>query len=151
MTLATGARLKAERQRLGLTQAELAKATGITTRTVTDWEAGRTSPSVQNLTQLMDHGMDGIFVLTGDRADQLERAAAHRPDTRPTPETGPIGLLVGSSEVLVYHPAETNRCPRCSSSEWVVGGIAADCATCGTALPLVQPRPSETDIERTDA
>lgn len=29
-----------------------------------------------------------------------------------------------------------NRCPGCGMSHWLVGRITAECASCGTALPL---------------
>lgn len=46
--------------------------------------------------------------------------------------------------VVLYHPAETNRCPGCGGAQWHVGRSTAECAVCSTALPLAQLRaPSE--------
>jgi hypothetical protein len=41
---------------------------------------------------------------------------------------------------------ETNHCPGCGRSQWLVGRITAECAFCHSALPLAeqparQPRP----------
>jgi hypothetical protein len=130
-----------------MTQPQLAQAAGVTKRTVIDWEAGRTSPTLLNIEHLMLHGLDGIFVLTGERAGAR---AVSRPPTQPTPQTGPIGLLVGKSRVLVYRPAETDRCLRChAADQWQVGRITAECAACNTALPLVHPSRQSAN-ERTD-
>lgn len=35
-----------------------------------------------------------------------------------------------------YRPHETNACPGCGQSHWMVGRMTAECAFCGTALPL---------------
>ncbi len=35
-----------------------------------------------------------------------------------------------------YRPHETNPCPGCGQSHWMVGRLTAECAFCGTALPL---------------
>lgn len=37
---------------------------------------------------------------------------------------------------LVYRPRETNLCPGCGQSHWMIGRMTAECAHCGTALPL---------------
>lgn len=36
-----------------------------------------------------------------------------------------------------YRLGETNHCPGCGRSQWLVGRISAECAFCSTALPLV--------------
>jgi hypothetical protein len=36
----------------------------------------------------------------------------------------------------VYRENEANHCPGCSRSHWLVGRLLAECAFCGTALPL---------------
>lgn len=35
-----------------------------------------------------------------------------------------------------YHHNETNRCPGCTGVSWYVGRLSAECAFCGTAIPL---------------
>lgn len=37
---------------------------------------------------------------------------------------------------LFYRTRDTNACPGCGQSHWMVGRITAECAYCGTALPL---------------
>ena len=37
---------------------------------------------------------------------------------------------------VAYHEAETNHCPSCGRSHWLVGRMTAECAYCATALPL---------------
>jgi len=39
---------------------------------------------------------------------------------------------------IVYRESETNHCPGCGRSHWYVGRLSAECAFCGTALPLVE-------------
>jgi hypothetical protein len=36
----------------------------------------------------------------------------------------------------VYRPNETNHCPGCGRSHWIVGRSLAECGFCATALPL---------------
>jgi hypothetical protein len=37
---------------------------------------------------------------------------------------------------IVYRGHETNHCPGCGRSHWHIGRMMAECAFCGTALPL---------------
>jgi hypothetical protein len=37
---------------------------------------------------------------------------------------------------VVYREQEVNHCPGCSRTHWYVGRTMAECAFCGTALPL---------------
>lgn len=60
-------RLKAERERLGMTQPAFATAAGAGKRTLIEWEKGATSPSVVQLSALSGIGVDAIYVLTGSR------------------------------------------------------------------------------------
>jgi hypothetical protein len=36
----------------------------------------------------------------------------------------------------VYRRNETNHCPGCGRSNWVVGRVSAECGFCSTALPF---------------
>lgn len=36
----------------------------------------------------------------------------------------------------VYRENETNHCPGCGRSHWIIGRLTAECAFCGTALTL---------------
>ena len=37
---------------------------------------------------------------------------------------------------VVYRDHETNHCPGCGRSQWLIGRLMAECAFCATALPL---------------
>ncbi|CDL85716.1 helix-turn-helix domain-containing protein [Xenorhabdus cabanillasii] len=58
-------RLKIEREKLGLTQIEIAKACGVSYRTYCDYEAGKTEPKASFFAQLDEMGADVMFILTG--------------------------------------------------------------------------------------
>ena len=36
----------------------------------------------------------------------------------------------------VYRDNEVNYCPGCARTHWLIGRMSAECAFCGTALPL---------------
>lgn len=38
----------------------------------------------------------------------------------------------------IFHAEQINACPACSRSHWYVGRITAECAFCGSALPLAE-------------
>lgn len=38
---------------------------------------------------------------------------------------------------VAYRQHEANHCPGCGGAHWVIGRMTAECAYCGTALPLV--------------
>ena len=38
----------------------------------------------------------------------------------------------------VYREGETNHCPGCGRSHWIIGRFSAECAFCATALPLAE-------------
>ena len=59
-------RLKALRQAWGLTQAEMAKAMGITLRSLQEYEAGRRRPPPKALLGLARQGINLHWLLTGD-------------------------------------------------------------------------------------
>ena len=60
-------RLKAERERLGLTQREIAIKTGITERSQVSYENGRTTPNGDYLAIVAKLGIDIQYVITGIR------------------------------------------------------------------------------------
>lgn len=37
---------------------------------------------------------------------------------------------------IMYRIHEQNHCPGCGHSHWIIGRLLAECAFCGTALPL---------------
>lgn len=61
-------RLRSERERLGLTQPQLAEIAGAAKRTVVDWEKGVSSPTGVQLARLAVAGIDVQFVLIGKRS-----------------------------------------------------------------------------------
>jgi hypothetical protein len=71
--------------------------------------------------------------------------------SQPTEEAGLVALIAGRGDVILYRPAQTNHCPRCGQAQWHVGRVTAECAFCGTALPLVSPTTPSIDPERTEA
>ncbi len=62
-----GGRLALERERLGLNQAECARLGGVSKNTQGNYETGQTSPSADYLLALAGHGLDMLYVLTGQR------------------------------------------------------------------------------------
>lgn len=69
----TGRNICSERMRIGLTQAELASAIGVSTNTVSNWETGGfepTSESLKKLTKLFKCSSDYLLGLTEERINQ---------------------------------------------------------------------------------
>ncbi len=62
-----GQRLKVERERLGLTQTELADALGVGRFAVLKYENGSSSPLADHLHRLDEIGGDIVFITTGKR------------------------------------------------------------------------------------
>jgi transcriptional regulator with XRE-family HTH domain len=85
-----GARLKEERLRLGFSQEQFAEKAGVTRSPYTSWEAGKTSPTVVQLSALADIGVDTHYVLTGTRyvGDLTPVEAALLDNYRNSPEAG---------------------------------------------------------------
>lgn len=69
-----GARLKAERERLGLTQPAIAKVAGTTKKSQIDYEKGTTSPKADYLLAVSQAGVDLMYVLTGKRSGGMEES-----------------------------------------------------------------------------
>lgn len=82
---AVGARLREERQRLGLTQAQIGEAGGVKTRAQIYYESGERSPDTQYLAAVSKLGVDVQYVITGhrcaagprreDRLDEIRESA----------------------------------------------------------------------------
>lgn len=71
-------RFKAERERLALTQPQLAVAVGVGKTTVINWEKGSSSPTALHLAQLTTLGFDVLYVLTGQRSQPAAAPALTR-------------------------------------------------------------------------
>ena len=63
-----GARLRAERERIGLTQEELAEAAGVDRRSQVNYESGERLPKADYLAKVAAVGIDTLFVVTNMRA-----------------------------------------------------------------------------------
>jgi transcriptional regulator with XRE-family HTH domain len=73
-----GARLKEERNRLGLSQAEFAAVAGASKGAQLKWEKEESSPTATILTAWAEAGADALYILTGQRTD--EAPAKNRSD-----------------------------------------------------------------------
>ncbi len=62
-----GERLRAERRRLGLNQADFGEIAGVSRRTQASYEAGTGIPDAAYLAALAVRGLDVLFVVTGAR------------------------------------------------------------------------------------
>jgi hypothetical protein len=47
----------------------------------------------------------------------------------------PINPMARGNHAL-YRENEVNHCPGCGRTHWHIGRVTAECAFCGTALPL---------------
>jgi hypothetical protein len=54
----------------------------------------------------------------------------------PNSATGKSFDPVHRGYAVLYHEGETNHCPSCGQSHWIVGRLMAECGYCETALPL---------------
>ena len=66
--MTVGARIKEERERLGLSQDALGQLAGSSRRSVINWESDTTAPGVEALALMAQGGVDVLFVVTGARA-----------------------------------------------------------------------------------
>ncbi|SEA50016.1 helix-turn-helix domain-containing protein [Variovorax sp. YR216] len=62
-----GARLKEERERLGLSQADFAAIGDASKRTQIQWEKGAAAPNAEFLALVAQVGVDVLYVVTGQR------------------------------------------------------------------------------------
>ena len=66
--MSIGNRLREERERIGLTQQELAARGGVAKKSQTNYELGKTDPAASYLGLIVHAGVDVLFVLTGQRS-----------------------------------------------------------------------------------
>jgi transcriptional regulator with XRE-family HTH domain len=78
--LGIAARLRQERERLGLTQSQLADLFGVTRFTISNYESGCRMPTADQLRAMADVGADASFVLSG--APLLSSAVGHERFTK---------------------------------------------------------------------
>lgn len=67
--------------------------------------------------------------------------AALKPPRRPAPFNPSL-----RGYYAIYRGDQTNHCPGCGRSHWLVGRVLAECGFCATALPLA-PHTGRHDIE----
>lgn len=63
-----GRRLKEEREKIGLSQAELSKVTGASTRTHIAWEKGEQTPNAVYLAAMNTQSINVNYVVTGQKS-----------------------------------------------------------------------------------
>lgn len=71
-----GERLRNERVRLGLDQADMAAFGGKSRSSHMRYESGEKTPSIAYLIALAAHGLDVVYVLTGERDATVSRMSA---------------------------------------------------------------------------
>lgn len=54
----------------------------------------------------------------------------------------------GSGYRFVYRANQPNYCPGCGHTHWMLGRATAECASCGTALPLAEGAMSGIGVHR---
>lgn len=69
-----GDRLRIEREALGLTQSQFAELGGVKKNAQINYEAGKRSPDLAYLAAVAEHGVDALYVVTGQRMSP----SAHR-------------------------------------------------------------------------
>jgi len=67
-----GARLRHERERLGLSQQTIATKCEVSHRTQGAWEKGEQFPNAEVLGHMAEIGVDVLFVVTGRRSEPIE-------------------------------------------------------------------------------
>ena len=75
---AKGARLREERERLGLSQAELAMNLGQSRDSQGRYESGKRSPDWEYLDSLSGLGADVLYILTGERRSSVPMPEANQ-------------------------------------------------------------------------
>ncbi|PIF89761.1 phage repressor protein C with HTH and peptisase S24 domain [Acidovorax sp. 62] len=81
-----GQRLRIERERLGLKQEDYFRLGDWSARTVSNWEAGRTTPTAEFFADVEELGLDVNFIITGRRTA--------------SPLTGPAPAPAGGADTI---------------------------------------------------
>ncbi|WP_313569986.1 helix-turn-helix domain-containing protein [Comamonas terrigena] len=71
-----GERLRLERTRVGMQQLEMAEACEVSRKTISVWERGEQTPNAAVLALMASHGVDVLYVVTGQRAGEAESTLA---------------------------------------------------------------------------
>lgn len=75
-------RLKAERERLGLSQPQMGDLVAAGKTTVINWEKGASAPDASQLAAMANAGADVLFILTNQRSQGLDEVDLLPPDER---------------------------------------------------------------------
>lgn len=67
-----GERLRQERMRIGMQQVEMAEACEVSRKTLSVWEKGEQTPNTAVLALMARHGVDVLYVVTGQRTGESE-------------------------------------------------------------------------------
>ena len=70
-----GERIKEERERLNFNQAQFADLAGATRKTLFNWETGVAAPNANALAVWAGHGLDVLYVVTGQRSQPVRPQA----------------------------------------------------------------------------
>lgn len=70
--LLLGARMREERERLGFSQSAFADLGHVSLRAEQDWERGVSAPKADFLAVAVTHGVDVLYILTGQRLAAVE-------------------------------------------------------------------------------
>lgn len=98
-----GERLRAERERLGLSQPDMAALGGVKPRTYQDWERGVAVVSAEFLSVADEHGLDASYVITGHRSSALSGAIpapADSADAIRVPLFSSTGSMGGGNDLI---------------------------------------------------
>lgn len=77
-----GERIRDERERLGFSQVDFAALAGATRKTLFNWESGAAAPNATALAVWADHGLDVLYVVTGQRSQPVPETATLSPRQR---------------------------------------------------------------------
>ena len=75
-----GARLREERDRLGLSQLAMAEVCGVTMRSLRNYEKGDRQPDASCLAAMATAGADVLYILTGQRSGAAVPPPALKPE-----------------------------------------------------------------------
>ena len=67
-----GERLRAERERLGYTELQIAQLLGVPLQTYQKYEEGQEDPGIFRMPRLNDCGFDILFIITSERHNPIE-------------------------------------------------------------------------------
>ncbi|MBO9538745.1 helix-turn-helix transcriptional regulator [Herbaspirillum sp.] len=75
-------RLKQERERLGLTQPQMAEMLGVGKTTIIRWEQGASAPDAIQLQTFSNEGADVLYILTGQRSRPIAPTVDLEPELK---------------------------------------------------------------------